>query len=90
MIYWDNNATTSVAPEVLQAMQPFWADAFYNPSAAYGQAREVRRAVEKAREQVAALLGADPAEIVFTSGGTESINTALSQFSEGVAFRRCG
>lgn len=85
MIYWDNNATTSVAPEVLQAMQPFWADAFYNPSAAYGQAREVRRAVEKAREQVAALLGADPAEIVFTSGGTESINTALSQFSEVLA-----
>lgn len=80
MLYWDNNATTPVAPEVLQAMQPYWTHSFYNPSASYTPAREVRRAVETAREQVAVLLGADPSEIFFTSGGTESINTALTQW----------
>ncbi len=80
MIYWDNNATTPMAPEALEAMLPFLKERFFNPSAAYASAKEVRRAVEKAREQVAALLGASPGEIVFTSGGTEATNAALSQF----------
>ena len=85
MIYWDNNATTPLLPQVAEAMQPFWTEQFFNPSAAYPQAKAVRRAVERAREQVAALIGADPAEVFFTSGGTESTNTALAQFSSVLA-----
>lgn len=80
MIYWDNNATTAVVPQVLRAMQPYWEELYYNPSAAYPQAKQVRGAVEHAREQVSALLGVYPEEIIFTSGGTESTNTALAQF----------
>ncbi len=80
MIYWDNNATTPLAPEVLEAMLPFLKETYFNPSAAYAPAREVSRAIEQAREQVAALLGASPDEIIFTAGGTEATNTALSQF----------
>ena len=78
MLYWDNNATTALAPEVLEAMLPFLRENFFNPSASYGPAREVRRAMQTAREQVAALVGAEPEEIVFTSGGTEAANTALA------------
>ena len=85
-IYWDNNATTPLAPEVLEAMLPYLSgELFYNPSAAYPQARRVRRALEEAREQVAALLGAAPGEIIFTSGGTESTNTALAQWQRVLA-----
>lgn len=80
MIYWDNNATTPVAEEVLEAMLPFLREQFYNPSAAYRQAKAVRRALDEAREQVAALIGVHAGEIFFTSGGTEATNTALSQF----------
>lgn len=82
MIYWDNNATTAVAPEVLETMLPYLQGQFYNPSAAYGPAKAVRRAVEQAREQVAALVGASASEIIFTSGGTEASNAALSQFGK--------
>ena len=78
MLYWDNNATTATAPEVLEAMLPFLRENFYNPSAPYAPAREVRRAMQHAREQVAALIGAEPDEIVFTSGGTEASNAALA------------
>lgn len=78
VIYWDNNATTAVAPEVLEAMLPFLRERYFNPSAAYAGARQVRRAVEEAREAVAALVGAHPDEIVFTSGGTEATNSALA------------
>ena len=85
MIYWDNNATTPLLPRVAEAMQPFWTEQFFNPSAAYPQAKAVRRAVERARERVATLLGVDPAEVFFTSGGTESTNTALTQFSSVLA-----
>lgn len=80
MIYWDNNATTPLAPEVLEAMLPFLKESFYNPSASYAQAKEVRRAVETAREQVAALFAVHPDEIIFTSGGTEATNTALAGY----------
>lgn len=80
MIYWDNNATTPLAPEVLEVMLPYLQDRFYNPSAAYGAGKEVRKAIETAREQVAALVGAHASEIIFTSGGTEATNAALSQF----------
>lgn len=80
MIYWDNNATTPIAPEVLEAMLPYLHEQFFNPSAAYAAAKAVRGAIERAREQVAALVGADSSEIIFTSGGTEASNTALAQF----------
>ncbi len=78
MIYFDNNATTQIAPEVIRAMQPFLTEFYGNPSSAYSFGREVRNAIETSREQVADLLGAsDAAEIVFTSGGTESDNWAI-------------
>lgn len=79
MIYWDNNATTPPAPEVLEAMLPYLTEQFYNPSAAYRAAKRVRQAVDEAREKVAALLGVQAEEIIFTSGGTEATNTALAQ-----------
>lgn len=74
MIYLDANATTPVDPAVLDAMLPFLREHFGNPSAAYAAGRVAQRAVAKARESVAALLGAETEEIVFTSCGTESIN----------------
>jgi cysteine desulfurase len=75
--YFDNNATTRVAPEVVEAMLPFLRDFWGNPSSAYRFGRKVAQHVEAAREKVAALLGAGPKEIVFTSCGTESNNAAL-------------
>jgi cysteine desulfurase len=78
MIYLDNNATTRVAPEVLDAMQPYLSEFFGNPSSAHTLGREMKRAIEEAREQVAGLLGADEtSEIVFTSCGSESDNWAI-------------
>ena len=77
MIYFDNNATTSVDPAVLETMLPFLKEQYGNPSSAYSFGKRVARAVEHAREQVAGLLGCEPSEILFTSCGTESDNTAL-------------
>lgn len=78
MIYFDNNATTRVAPEVFAAMRPFLTEYYGNPSSAYAFGREVRSAIEGGREKVAALVGAEnPSEIIFTSGGTESDNWAI-------------
>lgn len=78
MIYLDNNATTRVAPEVLDAMQPYLSEFFGNPSSAHTLGREMKRAIDDAREQVASLLGADEtSEIVFTSCGSESDNWAI-------------
>ena len=78
MIYLDNNATTQVAPEVFDAMQPYLGKFFGNPSSAHALGREMKQAVENAREQVAGLLGAaDTSEIVFTSCGSESDNWAI-------------
>ncbi len=85
MIYWDNNATTPLAPEVLEAMLPYLRGQFFNPSAAYGPARAVRRAIGEARAEVAALIGADAGEIIFTSGGTEASNAVLSACTSGLA-----
>lgn len=82
MIYLDSNATTCVAPEALEAMLPFLREQFVNPSASYRAARGVRRAVELAREQVAALIGASADEVIFTSGGTEGINTVHASARE--------
>src|SRR5256714_3205740 len=77
IIYLDNNATTAIDPAVLEAMRPFLEKYFANPSSGYRFAAQVRDAIEQAREQVAALLGCEPGEIVFTSCGTESNNTAF-------------
>ncbi len=77
-IYLDNNATTRVAPEVFEAMVPFLTDLYGNPSSAHALGRRAAPALAKARESLAALLGCEPAEIVFTSCGTESDNAALA------------
>ncbi|MEJ7769364.1 MAG: cysteine desulfurase family protein [Chitinophagaceae bacterium] len=76
-IYFDNAATTSLDPEVLESMMPYLTEKFGNPSAIYSYGRESRLAVENARKAVATILHAHPAEIFFTSGGTESSNTAI-------------
>lgn len=82
MIYLDNAATTPLHPKALEAMMPYLTERFGNPSATYALARQANRAIDDARQTVAAVLNARPSDIVFTSGGTESINTAL----KGVAF----
>jgi cysteine desulfurase len=76
-VYLDNNATTPVLPEVFEAMKPFYLEEFGNASSIHHYGQRARSAVEKARSSVAALLNARPAEIVFTSGGTEGDNTAI-------------
>jgi cysteine desulfurase len=76
-IYLDYNATTPVQAEVVAAMASYWTDNFFNPSSSYPEAVAARTAVEDGRAALAALLGTSPANIVFTSGGTESNNTAL-------------
>lgn len=76
-IYLDNAATTRLDPEVLDAMLPLMTEQFGNPSSIHSHGRKVRSAIEKARKTVASLLHTSPAEIFFTSGGTEADNTAL-------------
>jgi cysteine desulfurase len=75
--YFDNNATTRVAPEVVDAMIPFLRERWGNPSSTYVFGRQVGEAVDRARGQVAALINAEPREIIFTSCGTESNNSAI-------------
>jgi cysteine desulfurase len=77
-IYLDNAATTALDPQVLEAMMPYLTEKFGNPSSIYSYGRECRLAVENARKSVAKILNAHPAEIFFTSGGTESSNTAIN------------
>lgn len=77
-VYLDNNATTPVLPEVFEAMRPYFAEHFGNASSIHHHGQETRAAVERARESVAALLGSRASEIVFTSGGTEGDNLAIS------------
>ena len=76
-IYFDHNATTPVEPAVLDAMLPYFSADFGNAASIHTPGQRARSAVETAREQVAALIGARPQEIVFTSGGTESDNHAI-------------
>lgn len=85
-IYLDYNATTPHAPEVIEAMRPYLEEYFGNPSSSHWYGRKTREAVEAARSQVAALLNCTPAEVLFTSGGTESNNHAI----RGVALARRG
>jgi cysteine desulfurase len=77
-IYLDNNATTPVLPEVIEAMRPYFGERFGNASSIHHHGQETRAAVEHARDSLAALLGCRPAEIVFTSGGTEADNLAIA------------
>jgi cysteine desulfurase len=77
-IYLDNNATTKVADEVLEEMKPYLTELYGNPSSMHTFGGQVARKIRQARDQVAALLGCDPAEIFFTSGGTESDNAAIN------------
>ena len=77
-IYFDNAATTALDPQVLEAMLPYLQNHFGNPSSIYSYGRETRLAIENARKLVAKILNAHPAEIFFTSGGTESSNTAIT------------
>lgn len=76
-VYLDNNATTKVAPEVIEAMMPFFNDLWGNPSSMHYFGGQVAKYIEAARQQAASLIGADPSEIVFTSCGTESDNAAI-------------
>ncbi len=86
VVYMDNNATTRVAPEVLQEMLPYFSDLYGNPSSMHSFGGQVGKAVLAAREKIGALIGADPEELIFTSCGTESDSTAilsaLQTFSE--------
>ena len=77
-IYFDNAATTSLDPEVLDTMMPYLTEKFGNPSSIYSYGRETRMAIENARKSVAKILNAQTSEIFFTSGGTESSNTAIN------------
>lgn len=83
-IYLDNAATTRVCEEVLQEMLPYFRESYANPSAVYGFAGEAKKAVRAAREQAAALIGANPNEIFFTAGGSESDNWAIRAVAEGL------
>ncbi|HEX9873656.1 MAG TPA: cysteine desulfurase NifS [Deferrimonas sp.] len=83
-IYMDNNATTAVRPEVLEAMLPFYREQFGNPSSVHWAGRAVSGAVEKAREQVATLINCAPAEIVFVSCGSEGDNMAIKGTAEAL------
>jgi cysteine desulfurase len=87
-IYLDHNATTPHDPEVIEAMRPFFEKEFGNPSSSHWYGIKPRRAVENARAQVASLLNCEPAEIVFTSGGTESNNQAIIGIAQ--AYRHKG
>ncbi|MFW6163605.1 MAG: cysteine desulfurase NifS [Planctomycetota bacterium] len=87
-VYLDNNATTRVAPEVVDAMEPFFCTLYGNASSMHSFGGQVKKHVDRAREQVAALLGCEPSEIVFTSCGTESDNAAVRGTCDAVAGRK--
>jgi cysteine desulfurase len=86
LIYLDHNATTPTDRRVVEAMEPFYTESFGNPASPYTLAERSRRAVDEARRSIAGILGAPPASIVFTAGGSESDNMAL----KGVALGRLG
>ncbi len=83
-IYLDSNATSQVHPRVVEAMMPFLTRCWHNPSSGYGAAREVKAAIETAREQLAFLIGAKPGEIVFTGSGTEANSTVIKSLAREI------
>ena len=82
LVYLDNAATTKTAPEVVEAMLPYFSEFYGNPSSIYSLAGESKKAIDQARETIAGALGAQPEEIYFTAGGTESDNWALKATAE--------
>jgi len=76
-VYLDNNGTTRVYPEVVEAMLPFFCENYGNPSSVHKAGRIAKKAIDHARQQVASLVNCDPSEVIFTSGGSEAINTAI-------------
>ncbi|MDO5603236.1 MAG: aminotransferase class V-fold PLP-dependent enzyme, partial [Oscillospiraceae bacterium] len=82
IIYLDNAATTKTAPEVLNAMLPYFSEYYGNPSSIYGLAAESKKGVEQGRKQIAEVIGAKPQEIYFTAGGSEADNWALKAAAE--------
>ncbi len=85
VIYLDHNATTPVDAGVLEAMLPYFSSVYGNPSSVHRYGRVVRAGLDRAREQVAALINAEPAQVIFTSGGTEANNLAVQGYTTGVA-----
>jgi len=79
-VYMDHSATTPVDPEVFQAMIPYYTEIYGNSSSVHAQGQKAHRAVEEAREKIAALIGSSPNEIIFTAGGTEADNQAIITF----------
>ena len=77
IIYLDNAATTKLRPEVLEAMLPYFTESYGNPSSIYGLAQDARKAIDESRDTIAQILGSRSSEIIFSSGGTESDNTAI-------------
>lgn len=84
MIYLDSNATSQVHPKVIEAMMPYLTGRWHNPSSGYRAGQEVKQAIEFARGQVAALIGAKPSEIVFTGSGTESNSTVIKSLAREI------
>jgi len=87
-IYFDNNATTKVAEEVAEEIKPFFCELYGNPSSMHTFGGQIAARIRKSRQQVANLLGCDPAEIIFTSGGTESDNAAINGVLATAAHKR--
>ncbi|MFA5384453.1 MAG: cysteine desulfurase NifS [Eubacteriales bacterium] len=87
LIYMDHSATTPVDPEVFEAMIPYYTSEYGNPSSLHTKGRAAKKAMEKARDQVAALLNADPREVYFTSGGTEADNQAILSYMRSNAHK---
>ncbi|KAA0211294.1 aminotransferase class V-fold PLP-dependent enzyme [bacterium] len=88
ILYFDNNATTKLAPEARAALEPFLGELVGNPSSAHNAGGRILHAVEKAREQVALMLGCEAGEIVFNSGGTEGLNTAIENALDALPARK--
>lgn len=89
MIYLDHAAATPISPEVQAAMRPYFSERFYNASAGYLAAKDVKKDIEDARAKVAAILGARPAEIIFTAGGTEANNLAIQGVMQAYPDSNC-
>ncbi len=87
-IYFDNNATTNIAPEVLEEMLPYLKEMYGNPSSMHTFGGQLHRKIEEARARVAHLIGAETEEIIFTSCGTESDNTAIMSAVESVPYKK--
>ena len=83
MIYLDNAASTQINDEVIHSMLPYLKEQYGNPSSIHRYGRLARKAIEKARKQIASLINADPSEILITSGGTELNNTAIKGIISG-------